>query len=452
MKNDLDRLPPHSLEAEQGVIGCCLTDAGAVAECIERIRSPLVFYDLRHQRIYTQLVALHEAGSAIDQITVQAALQASGDLEKIGGNAYLADCQDAIPSAANLPYYLEIILEKYHLRQLLKIYAETCARIYEPQTEAAAVLDAAERDILTLNQSRVRAREMAIKEVILRTIEQIEDYHRGGAQMRGLSSGFEYLDKMTCGFAPGQLIVIAARPGMGKTSIGMNIVEHVGVDVKLPVAVFSLEMNSEELGARLMFQRSHADFQRFRTGYMLNEDVPKLSLAGAQIAQSKLWIDDSADVNVLELRARARRLHRQHGVKLVLVDYLQLIRGANRYNNREAEVADISRSLKALAKELEIPVIVLAQLNRDLEKERSRMPRLSDLRESGSIEQDADLVAMLYEPRVSEEEEENPPDWSQHSRRINLLIAKQRNGPTGNVELLFHKASMRFHNYIREKS
>lgn len=451
MNTTLDRLPPHSIEAEQGVLGCCLADPKeCLGPAIERLRRLQAFYDLRHQKVFELLMRMFDQNEAIDLITVQQRLKDAADLEMIGGIAYLSSLLDAIPSAANLESYLEIVRNKYLLRLAIQACTSGVARACECEGDPAPVLDGIERDLLGLNQERVSARETGIKEIIHRTIDQIEDYTRGHAQLRGLTTGFDYLDKMTCGMAPGQLIVYAARPGMGKTSFGMNLAEHVAVKLNLPVAVFSLEMTSEELGARLMFQHAQADFQRFRTGYLLNEDVPKLSASAVAIAKSPMWVDDSGDMNVMELRAKARRLKNQHDIRLVLIDYLQLIRGNNRYTNREAEVADISRALKALAKELNIPVLVLAQLNRELEKERNRLPRLSDLRESGSIEQDADMVGMFYEPRLDDDEAENS-DWSQHSRRVNLLIAKQRNGPTGNVELLFHKASMRFHPFVKSR-
>jgi replicative DNA helicase len=445
-----DQLPPHSIEAEQGVIACCLMDgANAVSTCVEQFKGAgAVFYDLRHQKLFEVMVGMVEANQPIDMITLPQRLTEAGELEGIGGMTYLQSLPEMVPSAANLPYYLEILWEKALARRMVRTCTQAVSRLYHPEVELTSlsqVMDQTEKELLELSSDRTGSAEVGIKEVMLKTSEDIDEYHRGHGQMRGIPTGFEYLDKMICGLGPGQLIVLAARPGVGKTSLAMNIAEYAAVDKGIPVAVFSIEMSTQELGSRLVFQRAQSDYQRYRTGFLLNEDLIKLTVAIPQIAKAPMWIDDSAEATVMEIRAKARRFQRQYGIKLLIIDYLQLIRGINRYNNREAEVADISRGLKGLAKELKIPVLVLAQLNRDLEKERSRMPRLSDLRESGAVEQDADVVMMLYEPRLTEEQEEAiGRDWSQNERPINLLVAKQRNGPTGNVELMFRKYCMKF--------
>jgi replicative DNA helicase len=438
------------MEAEQGVIGCCLMDAAeAVSICVEKFKGGgAVFYDLRHQKLFDLMSKMVEENIPIDMVTLPQRLKESGELEAVGGMSYLLLLPEQVPSAANLPYYLEIVWEKALARRMVRMCAQMISRLYHPEVELASlsqVLDQTERELLDLSADRTGAAEISIKEVMKRTTDAIEEYHRGHGQMRGIPTGFEYLDKMICGLGPSQLVVLAARPGVGKTSLAMNIAEYAAVDKGISVGVFSLEMSTEELGSRLAFQRAQSDYQRYRTGFLLNEDIVKLTVAIPQISRATMWIDDSADATVMELRAKARRLQRQHGTKLLIIDYLQLIRGVNRYSNREAEVADISRGLKGLAKELKIPVLVLAQLNRDLEKERNRMPRLSDLRESGAVEQDADVVMMLYEPRLTEEQAEAiGKDWSQNERPINLLVAKQRNGPTGNVELMFRKSCMKF--------
>jgi replicative DNA helicase len=266
--------------------------------------------------------------------------------------------------------------------------------------------------------------------------------------MQGLPTGFDYLDKMLLGMGPGDMIVIAARPGLGKTSIGIQIIGHLAVEKKVPCAIFTLEMTAEQLAARLLFQHAKADFQRYRSGYLENEDMPKLIDANTALVRAPILLDETAGINVLQLRARARRFHHQHKIGCLLVDYIQLMRPSRFYQNREQEVAEISGGLKSLAKELQIPVIVLAQLNRDIEKSHNRRPQLADLRESGAIEQDADVVAMLYQPKLDDAEQKKlaaeRTDWSDHCRPINLLIAKQRNGPTGDCRLLYQKKSMRF--------
>lgn len=443
----LNRLPPHSIEAEQGVLGCCLMDGPCVTECVEKLRGPEVFYDLRHQHIYGTFLKMYERREAIDTLTVRQHLADAEQLDAVGGVAYLASLPDLVPSAANLPQYLEIVREKYLLRRMLATCSAAITQCHEAAGDVDKLLDTVERDLLSVNEVRAQANEVRLGVVLQEVIEKIENYRRGGPQMQGLPTGFDYLDKMLLGLGPGDLIVIAARPGLGKTSIGIQIIGHLAVEKKIPCAVFTLEMTAEQLAARLLFQQARADFQRYRSGYLKNEDMPQLIAANTALVRAPILLDETAGINVLQLRARARRFHHQHGIGCLLVDYLQLMRPSRYFNNREQEVAEMSGGLKALAKELKIPVIVLAQLNRDIEKGGKRKPQLADLRESGAIEQDADVVAMLYEPKPTKEEQaaqEKDPDWSDHCRAVNLLVAKQRNGPTGDCKLLYQKKSMRF--------
>lgn len=443
-----DRLPPHSLEAEQAVLGCCLLDGQAVAECLEKLRDPTVFYDLRHREIYQLLLEMDRREEAVDLLTVQQRLKEANRLEAVGGLAYLASLPDAVPSAANLAYYADIVREKFLLRLLLQTCTRAIGQVYEHQGDVDGLLDGIERDLLSMSEARVEAREIHISAPLQKAVEQIENYRRGGPQMQGLPTGFDYLDKMLLGLGAGDMIVIASRPGMGKTSIGMQIVGYLAREKKVPCAVFTLEMSASQLAARLLFQEARGDFQRFRSGYFEERDIPPLTEANLGLMRAPLWLDETPGINVLQLRARARRFRRQHKIACLLVDYVQLMRPTRYYNNREQEVAEISGGLKALAKELGIPVIVLAQLNRELEKSPNRRPQLADLRESGAIEQDADVVAMLYEPKLKDEEKERlaaqNTDWSDHCRRINLYVAKQRNGPTGDCQFLYRKKSMRF--------
>jgi replicative DNA helicase len=442
----VDRLPPHSLEAEQGVLGCILwSPHDTIGECIGKFKGDEeVFYDLRHQTIYNTLQEMYDQRVPIDLITLQQQLKDKQMLEQVGSLAYLSSLQDTVPSAANLSYYLDIVHEKSALRKMIRTCSDIVARAYENEGEVDALMDEAERDILRISESRVQGTTKTIKDLVKSAITTIEDYHQRQGMLTGIATGFGDFDKMTSGLHPGEMIVIAARPSMGKTSLAMNIAEHVCIDQRLPVGVFSLEMTSESLVLRMLCSRSRVNLRNVRDGFLAERDFPKLTGAASKMATCPLHIDDTAGLSILQLRARARRMHQQHGIKLLVIDYLQLLHSTARraQESRQQEIADISNGVKALAKELEIPVIVLAQLNRELEKDKNRKPRLSDLRESGSIEQDADLVGLLYKPSV--EDDEGGGNEDSDTRPVNLLIAKQRNGPTGDVHLTFLNSITRF--------
>jgi replicative DNA helicase len=441
----VDRLPPHSVESEQGVLGCALLSPhDSLGECVEKFRAGSeVFYDLRHRTIYEVLVEMYERKDAIDLITLQQILKDKQQLEAIGGLAYLASLPNAVPSAANLEYYLEIVREKYVLRRMIRTCTEVVGRAYEQQGEVDTLLDEVERDILRISGDRVGSSAPGMKELVHRAIHHIEAYHQRQGQLGGIATGFPDLDKMTDGLHAGEMIVIAARPSMGKTSLAMNIAEYAAVNLRLPTGVFSLEMTAESLVMRMMSSLARVNSRSIRDGFLSERDFAKLTTAAGQLAKAPLFIDDASGLSVLQLRAKARRMHQQHGIKLFVIDYLQLLHStARRAENRQQEIADISNGVKALAKELKLPVIVLSQLNREMEKEKNRKPRMSDLRESGAIEQDADLVAMLYKPNSGDDEEGPGPE--QEAVPVNLLIAKQRNGPTGDVHLTFLKSCTRF--------
>ena len=449
-----DRLPPHSIEAEQGVLGCIFLSPGdSLGICVERLKSgPETFYDLRHQALYEELLDMYESKQPIDLITVPQRLKDKNLLEAVGGLSHLASLPDATPSAANLSYYLEILKEKHLLRRMLATCSNVLARVYEHQGEVDTLLDETERDILQISEARVEPESRSMRDLVRHAITTIESYQQRQGMLTGIGTGFMDLDKMTSGLHEGEMIVIAARPSMGKTSLAMNIAEHVAIEERLPVGVFSLEMTADSLVLRLMCSRARVNLRDIRGGFIAERDFPRLTAAAGKLAAAPLYIDDTPGLSILQLRAKARRMWQQHGLKLIVIDYLQLLHStARRAENRQQEIADISNGVKALAKELKLPVIVLSQLNREFEKEKNRKPRMSDLRESGAIEQDADLIGLLYRPSV-EDDEGGAPAAEDEAIPVNLLIAKQRNGPTGDVCMVFRKSITRFENAAKISS
>lgn len=431
-------------------MGCILLSPNeCLGQCIEKFKSGEdVFYDLRHQTIFKALAEMYDSRVPIDVITLQQRLKDNQLLEQVGGIAYLSVLPDAVPSAANLTYYLDIVYEKYLLRKMIHVCSDVVGRVYDHEGEVDALMDEVERDVLQISESRVQTQSTTIKQLIHQAINTIEQFHARQGQLSGIATGFTDLDKMTSGLHPGEMVVIAARPSIGKTSLAMNMAEHAAVEQKMPVGVFSLEMTAESLVLRLLCSRARVNLRNIRDGFLSERDFVKLTTAAGHLSGCPLFIDDTSGLSILQLRAKARRLHQQHGIKLFVIDYLQLLHStARRAENRQQEIADISGGIKALAKELKVPVIVLSQLNRDFEKDKSRKPNMSDLRESGSIEQDADLVGLLYradpeDPTRRRESEDEA--LSQDVIPVNLLVAKQRNGPTGDVHLVFQRSMTRF--------
>ena len=444
-----DRLPPHSIEAEQGVLGCVLLSPNdCMGVCIEKFkRGSEVFYDMRHQALFDTLAEMYDKKELIDPIVLQQYLRDRNQLEALGGMPYIAGLMNCVPSAASLEYYIEIVREKYILRKMIQTCTGAVARVYDHQGEVDGLLDEVERDVLQIAEERVSMGTKTIKDLVHTAINTIEDYHTRAGALTGLGTGFPDLDKMTSGLHGGEMIVIAARPSMGKTSLAMNIAEAVAIDQKQPVGVFSLEMTAESLVLRMLCSRSRVNLRNIRDGFLAERDFPKLTGAAGKLANAPLFIDDSAGLSILQLRAKARRMYQQHGIKLFVIDYLQLLNASSqKIENRQQEIAQISNGIKALAKELNVPVIVLAQLNRELEKDKNRKPRLSDLRESGAIEQDADLVGLLYKPDAEKADDDDGAAGQQdvEAVAVNLLIAKQRNGPTGDVHMTFLKSYTRY--------
>ena len=448
---DIHRPPPHSVEAEQGVLGSMLiSPRDAIAEVVEKITADY-FYVPAHQTIFEVLVDLWNTGAAIDLITFTQVLRDRSLLETVGGAPAITNLFTFVPTAANVAYYLEIVRDKYILRSIIAAGTESVRRAYEEQDEVGNLLDEVEQRIFAVGEDRFKGQMLSMKDQVMEAIESIEKLYERKGGITGVSTGFVEFDRMTSGMHPSEMIVIAARPSMGKTALAMNIAEHVAINEKLPVGVFSLEMSSQQLVQRLLCSRARVNLQKVRDGFLGERDFPSLTAAASKLAEAKMFIDDSASLTVLELRAKARRLKAQQDVQLIIIDYLQLLRSTSRraQDNRQLEISEISAGLKGLAKELKIPVIVVAQLNRQPEQRTGGKPRLSDLRESGSIEQDADLVGLLVRPELYEEDEEVR---AEKSGEAELIIAKQRNGPVGEIPLTFLKEFTRFEDRARNVS
>ncbi|PYI84028.1 MAG: replicative DNA helicase [Verrucomicrobia bacterium] len=443
---DIHRTPPHSVEAEQGVLGSMLiSPRETIAECVEKITEEY-FYVPAHRTIYNVLVDLWNAGQAIDLITFTQVLRDRSLLESVGGAAFVTSLFTFVPTAANVGYYIDIVRDKYILREIIATATESVRRAYEEQDEVNDLLDEVEQRIFAVGEDRFKGEMLSMKEQVMSTLESIEKLFENKGAITGVSTGFRDLDKLTSGLHSSEMIVIAARPSMGKTALAMNIAEHAAIEVKLPVAIFSLEMSAQQLVQRMLCSRARVNLAKTRDGFLAEADFPKLTHAASKLAEAKIFIDDSAGLSILELRAKARRLKAQQDVQLIIVDYLQLLRSTSRraHDNRQLEISEISAGLKGLAKELKIPIIVVAQLNRNPEIRTGSgkgVPRLADLRESGSIEQDADLVGLLVREEYYADSDE---ERTELEGKAELIIAKQRNGPIGQVKLTFLKNFTRF--------
>jgi replicative DNA helicase len=427
----ITRLPPQNVEAEQCVLGSILLQQGAMPKAVE-ILSPEDFYRPEHRQIFTAMIQLFDRAEPPDLITVANVLKDSNHLDQAGGPAYLATLTDIVPVAANITYYAKIVREKSILRRLITTSTEIASRCYEEQDDIDLLLDETEQNIFEIARAKSNQSFYPMSTVINETFKEVQKLSERKELITGVPSGFEDFDRKTAGMQPSDLIILAARPSMGKTALAMNIVQNAALLYKVPVGVFSLEMSKEQLGMRLLCSLSKVNSQRVRTGHIQENDWPKLARAVGMLSEAPIYIDDTPALSVLELRAKARRLKTEHNLGLVVIDYLQLMRGHSATERREQEISEISRSLKAMAKELHIPVMALSQLNRSLESRSDKRPQLSDLRESGAIEQDADVICFIYRDEVYNKSEANP------KRGIaELIIGKQRNGPTGTIELAF---------------
>ena len=423
------KIPPQNLEAEQSVLGGILIENQAINKVME-ILTPDDFYRDGHRKIYAALIDLSERDEPADLITITNELRKKDQLDAIGGASYLASLIDSVPTAANIEYYARIVREKAVLRKLIETSTEIITQSYQDRGDVENFLDEAEKAIFEISERRVRPAFYSIREVVKDSLDTISRLYEKKELITGIPSGFKELDKMTAGFQPSDLVIVAGRPSMGKTAFCLNVAQYAAIERKTPVAIFSLEMSKEQLVIRMLCSQSQVEGTRLRTGFLHESDWTKLTLAAGTLYEAPIFIDDTAALSVLELRAKARRLKADHRLGLLVIDYLQLMKGRARVESRQQEISEISRSLKALAKELNIPIIAVSQLSRKTEERTGNRPQLSDLRESGAIEQDADVILFLFREEIYNRQEEN-------QGKAELIIGKQRNGPIGKVDLAF---------------
>jgi replicative DNA helicase len=446
----LERQSPWSPEAEQAVLGAMLLDADAALKALELLED-VAFYRDQHRRLFRAMAVLMERGKVIDPVLLRDELARRGDLEAAGGAEYLAVLLDVVPTAANVEHHCRIVKDKALLRRLIEAGTAVVQQAYEGRQDVDALLDAAEQRIFEISFQRGTQESVRIKELMWQAMERIEARHRGDDSVRGVASGFTDLDLRTNGFQRSDLIVVAARPSMGKTAFCLNVAANAALEHKIPVALFSLEMSRDQVVERLLAAESFVDLHRLRSGQLRDDDYPKMSRAAGLLGTAPIWIDDTPALTLLELRSKSRRLKAEHDIGLFIIDYLQLIRGPSNKDNRQEEISFISRSLKALAREMQTPVISLSQLSRAPEQRGGdRRPLLSDLRDSGAIEQDADLVIFIYRPEMypNLKERDEPPQEGV----AEIHLAKHRNGPTGTMKLAFHKQYTRFDNYTERET
>jgi len=433
-----DRTLPHNLEAERSVLGAILLRNDIINQAVEFVRAEDFFRDA-HRIIFDKMVQLSEHGVAIDLVTLREELTRSGQLDAVGGPAYITSLIDGLPRATNIEHYAVIVKEKATRRSLIFAANKILTQAYTAEEEAAQLVDQAERSVFEIADSGLRSGFVSLSQLVQQGFQTIEKLQEHKGLVTGVPTGFDQLDEMTSGLQPSDLVIVAARPSMGKTSFTLNIAQHVGTKTDMTVGFFSLEMSKEQLFMRLLTSEARIDAHRFKSGYLGDQDYARLTTALATLDQAKVFIDDTAGIGVLEMRAKARRLKAEHGLHLIVIDYIQLMQASGRSENRQQELATISRSLKALAKELHVPIIALSQLSRAPDARADHRPQLSDLRESGALEQDADVVLFIYREEQYERNDET-------EGVAEIIIGKQRNGPTGSVKLAFVKEHTRFEN------
>ena len=441
------RLPPQNLEAEMSVLGGVLLENEALNRALEYLTTD-DFYRGSHRKIFQALLLLSEKSEPADLVTLTAVLKDRSELEDVGGSTYLATLVDYVPTAANITYYCKLVKEKSVARKLIEASTAIATRGYEGG-DMEEILDQAEKSIFEISENRIRPSYFPVRDILKDTFKSIEALYERKELVTGVPTGYHDLDKMTAGLQPSDLIIVAGRPSMGKTAFALNLVEYATThaDNSVPAVIFSLEMSKEQLVQRMLCSLAKVDAGRLRTGHLGESDWPKLTMAAGQLNETQIFIDDTPAISVLELRSKARRLKAEHGLGLIIVDYLQLMRGSNP-ESRQQEISEISRSLKALAKELSLPVVALSQLNRSLESRTDKRPMMADLRESGAIEQDADVIMFVYREAVYCEDCKSRERTCEkgHDKDAEIVIGKQRNGPIGTVHLTFRGEFTRFEN------
>jgi len=437
--SSIEKIPPHNIEAEIAVLGSMLISKDAIAQAINMLNQSS-FYKGAHQKIFSAIIDLYDKNKAVDLVTVIEELKRRAVLEDIGGASYITHLTSMIPTAANIVHYAKIVKEKSILRSLINTATHIIQESYDPKISPHEILDKSEQMIFEIASNKLlESKSVPLRDVIKDSIEAIDNLYQRKENVTGIPTGYHELDTMTAGLQRSDLIIIAGRPSMGKSSLAACITEHAGVIEKYPVAFFSLEMSKEQLVQRFLCSHARVNAHKVRTGFLSQSDWPRLTNAAGKLSEAPIFIDDTPALSPLELRAKARRLKSQHDIKLIVVDYLQLMQGMPGIENRQQEISDISRSLKSLARELNVPVIGISQLSRAVEQRAEHRPQLSDLRESGAIEQDADLVILLLR-----EEYYNPTEENKGITEV--IVAKQRNGPVGTVKLTFINEYTRFEN------
>jgi replicative DNA helicase len=433
-----ERTLPHNLEAERCVLGAILIHNDAFNVATELIDSHDFFRDA-HRRVFDKMISLNERGLMIDLVTLKEELDRSNDLEKVGGPAYVAALADGVPRSTNVEYYARIVKEKSTLRNLIHSASQILTNAYKAEQDADTLLDQAEQEIFAIAEDKIHTGFVPLRDLVQGSFATIEQLQNQKGLVTGVPTGFVDIDKLTSGLQPSDLVIVAARPSMGKTSFMLNVAQHIGTKTDRTVGFFSLEMAKEQLLLRMLTTEAEVDSHRFRGGFLTESDYGKLSASLGRLAEARVFIDDTSSLGILEMRAKARRLKAEHGLDLLIVDYIQLMQGRGRFENRTQELAAISRALKGLAKELNVPVVAISQLSRAPESRSDRRPHLSDLRESGALEQDADVVMFIFREEVYELTPEN-------ENLAEIIVGKQRNGPIGTVKLAFLKQHTRFAN------
>ena len=446
--NTTDKLPPQNLEAEQSVLGSLMIDKNAIIKIADLVNED-DFYKNSHGKIYKTMLYLYEHHEPIDLLSLSNRLKETDEIETVGGKSYLASLANAVPTAANIVHYAKIVAKKSVLRKLIDNASQIISSAYNETGEIDKILDEAEQKIFSVSQKHIRQDFTPVKPILEEAFDRIDELHKNKGKLRGVPTGFADLDNILAGLQKSNLIILGARPSVGKSSLCLDLVRHAATKEKIPVGIFSLEMSKEEVIDRLICAEANIDLWKLRTGRLSdsgeNDDFSKIGHAMGVLSEAPIFVDDTANINVMEMRTMARRLQAEHGLKMLVIDYLQLMEGRGKTDNRVQEVSEISRSLKGLARELDIPILALSQLSRGIESRTDQRPKLSDLRESGSIEQDADVVLFIYREDKTKTDSEN-------KNIAEIMIAKHRNGPIGSVKLFFNEQTTSFKNLDKNRS